>query len=103
MLTDEDEIIYPYRNIEDLNDPVFKEYTLPIDYDERVFKFLGTDILEEEFENYKVKEYYSGIRELAEFFNTEDELLIDLLINTITVPSKRLNIYQCLNHSWFMS
>ena len=38
-----------------------------------------------------------------EEYGTEDELLLDLLRNMITVPEKRYTVEQCINHPWFMT
>ena len=83
---------------------------------ETMMTYLGTDIFVSEFKDiwikYKEEEMinidgkdWNNIKyikldydEFSEFFNTDDELLLDLLMNIITVPSERLNIYECIIH-----
>ena len=40
------------------------------------------------------------VKDIVEFFNIMDDLLIDLLEG---IFGSELNIYECINHPWFMS
>lgn len=80
-----------------------------------IIELLGTDKVKDMVDNLpgtyglnsKYNEpHYEGIYDmdkLKEYYQTDDELLIDLLYHTITVPKERLTIDECINHPWFMS
>lgn len=71
----------------------------------KTIKYLGTN---------RVKEYLSYLpewknsyplwkgRNLKEFYQSDDELLLDLLEHTIDVPQERYSIEECVNHPWFL-
>ena len=71
-----------------------------------ILKFLGTQKVINSLpynNNIKVYTLYKPIINYKEFFNTNDNLLIDLLKGMINTEDTRLTIEECINHPWFMN
>lgn len=75
-----------------------------------ILNLLGTENVKiaagDNWDSYYEKYVYEGISNMnkfKEYYDTDDELLIDLLVNTITVSEERLTVDECINHPWFVS
>ena len=70
-----------------------------------ILKFLGTQTVKDSLpdnEDIKLFEDFEPDTNYNDFFNTDDNLLIDLLTRMIVMTDDRITIEECINHPWFI-